>query len=306
MTRVAANATVRLLESAAQRLSGRCAALRFGAPVAFTYNPLDYAWEAHRAFLRRARPRPTVLFVGMNPGPFGMAQTGVPFGEVAAVREFLGITERAVRIGAPARMHPKRPVEGLACTRSEVSGARVWAWAAARFGDADAFFRHAFVWNWCPLAFMAESGANLTPDRLPRAGRAAAATMRGLESACDEALGAAILALEPAHVVGFGAFARDRAEAVLAQLRAAEPNRALPPVHQVLHPSPASPAANRGWAPQVDAQLSKAGIAFGKDPILRACASRSSTSSGSRRPSSRAGKAQASRPSRSARAASGR
>jgi single-strand selective monofunctional uracil DNA glycosylase len=241
----------------------------------------------------------------MNPGPFGMAQTGVPFGEVAAVRDFLGISARVARIGAPDHMHPKRPVEGLACTRSEVSGARVWAWAAARFGTPDAFFRHAFVWNWCPLAFMAASGANLTPDKLPRTGRGVAA-MKSLEAACDEALGAAILALQPVHVVGFGAFARDRAEGVLAQLRAADPARALPAVHQVLHPSPASPAANRGWAPQVDAQLAKAGIVFGTAPILRACASPSSTSSGSRRASSRGGNARSSKPSRSARAASGR
>jgi len=296
---------VATLERVAATLRDRCSAVRFGAPVAFTYNPLDYAWHAHRAFIARARPRPTVLFVGMNPGPFGMAQTGVPFGEVAAVRDFLGITARVARIGAPEHMHPKRPVEGLACTRSEVSGARVWAWAADRFGSADAFFRHAFVWNWCPLAFMAASGANLTPDKLPRTGRGAAA-MRALEAACDEALGDAILALQPIHVVGFGAFARDRAEGVLAQLRAADPARALPAVHQVLHPSPASPAANRGWAPQVDAQLAKAGIAFGAAPILRACASPSSTSSGSRRQSSRAESARSSKPLRSARAASGR
>ena len=110
----------------------------------------------------------------------------------------------------------------------------------------------------------------------------------------------------PVHVVGFGAFARDRAEAVLAQLRAADPGRPLPTVHQVLHPSPASPAANRGWARQVDAQLERAGIAFGTAPILRACASPSSTSSGSRRASSRAANARSSRPSRNARAASGR
>ncbi|MFM8642089.1 MAG: hypothetical protein ACKOEP_04540, partial [Phycisphaerales bacterium] len=82
------------LERIARHLRDGCAELRFGPPVAFTYHPLDYAWEAHRAFLRMARPRPAILFVGMNPGPFGMAQTGVPFGEVAAVRDFLGIDAR--------------------------------------------------------------------------------------------------------------------------------------------------------------------------------------------------------------------
>jgi single-strand selective monofunctional uracil DNA glycosylase len=291
------------LERIAAELRDRCGAVRFGAPVAFTYNPLDYAWAAHLAFLRMACARPRVLFVGMNPGPFGMAQTGVPFGEVASVRGFLGIGPGSVRIGTPPRMHPKRPVEGLACVRSEVSGARVWGWARERFGTREAFFREAFVWNWCPLAFMAESGANLTPDKLPRTGTNARAA-RALEAACDEALGAAILALRPAHVVGFGAFAAKRAEAVIAGLRdgaRAKPSRgrpaALPPVLQVLHPSPASPAANRGWAPQVDRALA---------PILPACASRCSTSSDSAPASSRAGSARASRRSRSARAASAR
>jgi single-strand selective monofunctional uracil DNA glycosylase len=271
--------------------------VRFGAPVAFTYNPLDYAWDAHRAFLRMARPAPRVLFVGMNPGPFGMAQTGVPFGEVASVTGFLGIDARVARIGAPARMHPKRPVEGFACERSEVSGARVWNWARERFGTREAFFSEAFVWNWCPLSFMAESGANLTPDKLPRTGRNAA-TARALEHACDDALGQAILALRPAHVVGFGAFAAKRAEAVIDALRGGSaPSAPLPAVLQVLHPSPASPAANRGWAPQVDRALA---------PILPACASPSSTSSVSRRASSRGGSARGSRSSPAPRAASAR
>ena len=285
------------LERIAALLRDRCGAVRFGAPVAFTYNPLDYAWAAHLAFLRMACARPRVLFVGMNPGPFGMAQTGVPFGEVASVRGFLGIGPGSVRIGTPPRMHPKRPVEGLACVRSEVSGARVWNWARERFGTREAFFREAFVWNWCPLSFMAESGANLTPDKLPRTGRNAAAA-RALEHACDDALGQAILALQPAHVVGFGAFAAKRAEAVIDALRGeSAPSAPLPAVLQVLHPSPASPAANRGWAPQVDRALA---------PILPSCASPSSTSSGSRRASSRGESARGSRNSPAPRAASGR
>lgn len=252
------------LEGVAARLRDECGTLRFGAPVAFTYHPLEYAWEAHRAFLRMARAKPRILFVGMNPGPFGMAQTGVPFGEVASVRDFLGIDARVARIDAPERMHPKRPVEGFACTRSEVSGARVWNWARDRFGTREAFFREAFVWNWCPLAFVAASGANLTPDKLPRTG-VAARPVRALGEACDRALADAIAALRPQHVVGFGAFAAARAAAVLESMREAGA-RELPDVRQVLHPSPASPAANRGWAPQVDRALA---------PILPACASRS-------------------------------
>ena len=254
--------------------------MHFGAPVAFTYNPLDYAWQAHRAYLRMAQPAPRVLFVGMNPGPFGMAQTGVPFGEVAAVKDFLGIDVRVAKITAPVHMHAKRPVLGFDCQRSEVSGARVWSWARERFGTRAKFFQNAFMWNWCPLAFMSASGANLTPDKLPRGGRNAKMA-RELSAACDEALAAAIAALRPAHVVGFGAFAAKRAQLVIDGMRAAveedalkaqaksksksksKPKlktnannlSALPNVLQVLHPSPASPAANRGWAPQIDRSL---------------------------------------------------
>ena len=272
---VAPNAahTIALLERAAATLRDRCADVHFGAPVAFTYNPLNYAWQAHRAYLRMAQPAPRVLFVGMNPGPFGMAQTGVPFGEVAAVKDFLGIDARVANITAPAQMHAKRPVLGFACQRSEVSGARVWSWARERFGTRAKFFQHAFMWNWCPLAFMSASGANLTPDKLPRGGRNAKMA-RELSAACDEALAAAITALQPAHVVGFGAFAAKRAQLVIDGMRAVEADAlkaqaksksklktnskilsTLPNVLQVLHPSPASPAANRGWAPQIDRAL---------------------------------------------------
>jgi single-strand selective monofunctional uracil DNA glycosylase len=34
----------------------------------------------------------------------------------------------------------------------------------------------------------------------------------------------------------------------------------LAPVGQVLHPSPASPKANRGWAAQADAELAALGL----------------------------------------------
>ena len=140
------------------------AKLRFSEPVACVYNPLEYAWDLHEQWLLRfGRGSKEVLLVGMNPGPFGMVQTGVPFGEVEAVRSWLGI--RGV-VKAPAQEHQKRPVQGLACTRSEVSGRRLWGWVAARFVTPQRFAQRFFVHNYCPLAFVAESGANLTPDKL--------------------------------------------------------------------------------------------------------------------------------------------
>jgi single-strand selective monofunctional uracil DNA glycosylase len=171
-----------------------------------------------------------------------MAQTGVPFGEVGAVRDWLGIDAAIER---PAREHAKRPILGYACPRSEVSGARLWGWARDRFGEPEEFFARFFVWNYCPLAFLVDSGANLTPDKLPRDERDA------LYAACDHALAEIVALLSPPMVIGIGAFAEARA-------RAALPDGG-PPVATVLHPSPASPLANRGWAPQAEAQLARLG-----------------------------------------------
>src|SRR5215213_7755872 len=96
------------LVASAQQLRDAAGKLRFEPPVAYVYNPLDYAWDVHEAYLRRyGSDRKRVVFVGMNPGPFGMVQTGVPFGEIAAVRDWLGIEGV---VGKPSCEHPKRPV----------------------------------------------------------------------------------------------------------------------------------------------------------------------------------------------------
>ncbi|MEY2548001.1 MAG: single-strand selective monofunctional uracil glycosylase [Verrucomicrobiota bacterium] len=131
--------------AAARRLRDDVDQLRFAPPVTHVYNPLRYAWRAHELYLRRYANTPKrVLFLGMNPGPFGMAQTGVPFGQVAAVRDWLGITAPIER---PPREHPKRFVTGFDCERSEVSGQRLWGLFAKRFGVPEKFFRDHFVAN---------------------------------------------------------------------------------------------------------------------------------------------------------------
>lgn len=239
--------TIAALVKASRRLSRSVAALRFGGAVHAVYNPLDYARASHEMYLALARPRPTALFLGMNPGPFGMAQTGVPFGEVAAVREFLKIDAPVKR---PPQEHAKRPIEGFACTRSEVSGRRFWGLMASEFGTRDAFFRRAFVWNWCPLAFMTETGANLTPDKLPRA------EQELVKAACDTALCSIVEALAPEMLIGVGAFA---SECAADAFRASNPAMEIP-ISTVLHPSPASPAANRGWEAAARKQLTSCGF----------------------------------------------
>jgi single-strand selective monofunctional uracil DNA glycosylase len=231
---------------AAQQLAREVDALVFGAPVTHVYNPLRYAAAAHRRYLERfGTTTKRVVFVGMNPGPYGMAQTGVPFGEVGLVRDGLGIQ---ARIDKPAREHPKRPVDGFACRRSEVSGARLWGALAERYTRPEDFFAERFIANYCPLVFMEHSGRNRTPDKLPPAEREA------LYAACDRHLRALCAALEPEWVIGVGKFAEGRARAALdgRELR----------IGCVLHPSPASPIANRGWAEQADAQLRELGLSL--------------------------------------------
>lgn len=235
--------TADTLIAAARELAATVDRMRFSAPVTHVYNPLDYAWPIHERYLRRyGEGRKRVVFVGMNPGPFGMAQTGVPFGEIASVRDWLGL-EGAV--GQPAAPNPKRPVEGFACRRSEVSGQRLWGLFRDRFGTPEAFFADHFVANYCPLAFF-EHGRNLTPDKLP------AAEAGPLLAACDAHLRRLAAALAPAWVIGIGAWAEKRAREALAG--------SGPKFGRILHPSPASPVANRGWAEAASAQLAELGI----------------------------------------------
>lgn len=241
-----------------RRLARAVDALSFGPPVTHVYDPLGYAREPHEAFLERHAHRGIeALLVGMNPGPFGMAQTGVPFGEVALVRDWIRIEGR---VGKPPVEHPKRPIEGFDCSRSEVSGARLWGWARERFGTPEAFFARFFVWNYCPLVFMEASGRNRTPDKLPASER------EPLFAACDEALRAIVAALEPRRILGVGAFATGRARAAL--------GNALP-IGTLPHPSPASPAANRGWAALADRALAEQGIELPTGPSARRSAPRS-------------------------------
>ncbi|MYD97797.1 MAG: single-stranded DNA-binding protein [Gammaproteobacteria bacterium] len=229
----------------ARTLSRAAAECRFGPPVRHVYNPLDYACRAHREYLDRyCRTEADILLLGMNPGPFGMVQTGVPFGEVTAVRDWLGINGG---VEAPREQHPARPVEGFACTRREISGQRLWGWAKARFGSPEAFFRRFFVWNYCPLAFLEDSGRNRTPDKLPREER------EPLYAACDDAFVDIVDFLRPSLVLGVGRFGETRARKVLGDgIR----------IGHILHPSPASPAANRGWIEQVEIQLAHLGVAL--------------------------------------------
>jgi single-strand selective monofunctional uracil DNA glycosylase len=242
------------LTLAAAKLRRACdrilADLRAAAPppLAYVLNPLAYAWDNHATYIERFAPeRAEAILLGMNPGPWGMGQTGVPFGSPDLVRRFLGI-EGAV--GAPASAHPKRPIEGLRSKRNEVSGQRLWGGIEQCFGAPGRFFDRFFVANYCPLLFLAESGANLTPDRLGKE------LERALRVPCDAHLAAIIRVLRPRTVIGVGKWAAGRARDV------AEAEGLDVTVGEILHPSPASPLANRDWLGSARAQLEALGHAW--------------------------------------------
>ena len=233
-------------------LRDRVAGLAFSPPVTHVYNPLEYAWETHRCYVEKwGGTTRRVLLLGMNPGPWGMAQTGVPFGEVAAVTGPLGISGT---VGRPAGEHPKRPVTGLATQRSEVSGRRLWGFFLERFGGPAGFFAEHVVLNYCPLVFMEESGKNFTPDKLPVAEAAP------LFAACDERLLALVDIYRPEWVVGVGGFARKKLDALFGKKAPQTEGHRPTNIGTVLHPSPASPAANRGWAEAAEKQMVKQGV----------------------------------------------
>ena len=234
------------LISAAAALRDALAPLHFSAPTAHVYCPLDYAWAPHETYLRRfGDGRKKVILVGMNPGPWGMTQTGVPFGEICAVRDWMGIHEP---VGKPANEHPKRRVVGFACEQSEVSGRRLWVLFKERFGPAEVFFKDHFVANYCPLVFMEDSGRNRTPDKLP------VEETTVMEQHCDAHLRAVITTLQPEWVIGVGGFAEERAKRALEVLGGGFK------VGRILHPSPASPAANRDWAGTATKQMVQIGV----------------------------------------------
>ena len=228
----------------ADELVSKLTPLQFNPPVTHVYNPLIYARHSYDSYTDRYGQSPKeILLVGMNPGPWGMAQTGIPFGDVEMVRTWLDIDEP---VGTPDTLHPKRPVEGFNCSRHEVSGQRIWGWAKELYGTPKRFFDRFFIANFCPLAFMEESGRNRTPDKLPIEER------NPLIAACDQALMQTVEYLSPAYVIGISVFAATRINQILKGSGRI--------TGRITHPSPANPLANKGWSRLVRFEIEKLGI----------------------------------------------
>ena len=209
------------------------------------YNPLEYAWDAHEAYLRRMGDSGArTIVLGMNPGPHGMGQVGIPFAATSVVRDLLEIT--GIPVNQPKAVDPRRPVVGLEYPREEVSGTRLWGLLAERYGDADAIASHVFLVNHCPLMlFSGPRATNITPDKI------AGPTAQELLERCDEHLREVVSILNTERVIGVGKFAESRARSAL--------DDGTIEVVGCWHPSPASPLANRNggadWRANVRAVL---------------------------------------------------
>lgn len=239
------------LQASAKSLIETLSTLTFSREVvAMTYCATDYTWEVHAAYLEKIATswkEGGTLLLGINPGPWGMAQTGVPFGEIAAVRDWMKLSGR---IGKPRFEHPKRPILGWDCPRSEVSGRRLWGLFSQQYLRAEDCFTRYAVMNFCPLVWMGERGNNLTPDKIPTAQR------MPVEDACQRHLAEVIHLLNPHSLIGVGAYAKKKIEQVVKDSFDKVPFL----IGQILHPSPASPAANRGWEQQAIKQLEALGL----------------------------------------------
>ena len=67
-----------LLDAIECRMIKELEAIEFVKHIAFVYNPIAYARKVHINYMAKYLNGPKkVVFIGMNPGPNGMVQTGV-------------------------------------------------------------------------------------------------------------------------------------------------------------------------------------------------------------------------------------
>jgi single-strand selective monofunctional uracil DNA glycosylase len=222
------------LIEASRRLSDACDSLI--SPLAkqtiakHITNPLDYARECHEDYLHRyGSLGAKTLMLGMNPGPWGMAQCGVPFGATAMVRELLDID---LPVKQPQNAHPKRPIIGISLQRQEASGTRLWSLLNQHYGTAEQIHEQVFLVNHCPLLLLDEKARNITPDKI--SGKAVTKLM----DVCDQHLRDVVEALGIKRIIGVGKYAEKRSKVAFG-------GRKDIAISSCWHPSPASPLANR-------------------------------------------------------------
>jgi single-strand selective monofunctional uracil DNA glycosylase len=213
-------------------------------------DPSRYGERWHAPFRRLYPPRARPLLVfGLNPGPYGMAQTGIPFTDLKRLAQ--GLPRLAAEL---ARSGERLSLPGLApsslqpfLTRTfESSSVRVHRFLRLAHGSAERAFREVVFVNPCPLLFIDRAlGENRTPADLPRALRA------GVDEARVEVVSVAVARLRARGAIVLG---RDAAAALSVPLRARLGERA---VVEWEHPARAVPDI---WARGLLAALRRRGL----------------------------------------------
>ncbi|KAK0182484.1 hypothetical protein PV327_000623 [Microctonus hyperodae] len=213
-------------------LTKRIELIKFGPPVEYVYSPIEYALSVHLNFLNKyCCGTKNILFLGMNPGPWGMSQTGIPFGEINSVVNWLKLSGF---IGKPQKEQNDRKITGFNCKRSEISGRRFWNFFKSICGNPENFFKYSFIRNYCPVALMDASGRNITPAELK------GPEQKRLRDVCDKALVTIIKLLKVEKIIGIGRFAEQRAKNVIKISGLSTKTLWMP------HPSPRS-TDNKNW-----------------------------------------------------------
>ncbi|XP_016837104.2 single-strand selective monofunctional uracil DNA glycosylase [Nasonia vitripennis] len=221
------------------------------------YNPLEYAAQVHATYVNSyCKSSKKILIIGENPGPWGMCQTGVPFGEIDAVRDWLQISGP---VGKPPEEHPKKLILGFDCHRREQSGKRLFGYFRELCGSADNFLKHTFLYNYCPITLLnREGGKYVNLKELKKKDN------EELFSACDDTLIDVIKLLGIELILAMGNFAEQRAKAALEKALDAGDNLLDVDSIRVLrvpHPSPMSQYVRKGkWNEMVNDILTEHGL----------------------------------------------
>ena len=200
--------------------------------IEFAYNPLNYAWESHKTYLKNyGYLGATKIIMGMNPG-HGMGNTGIPFGCPEKVKNYLKI--RDVKINKPKKIHPKRLVTGLECKKPEISGKRIWGLVEEIYGAPEKAFQNIFVLNHFPLWMFNSSGQNITPDKL------SISSSKIIFEKCNRYLIDVVSILKIKRIICVGKYASRMAHKAV---KNSDFQDLI--IDEIPHPSPANPLANK-------------------------------------------------------------
>ncbi|KAG5675760.1 hypothetical protein PVAND_005637 [Polypedilum vanderplanki] len=97
-----------------------------------------------------------------------------------------------------------KPIEGLECKRKEQSGKRFWGLMEELCGEPENFFRHCFMYNICPFAFLNKNGRNITPPELKGECKSA------LNKICLNYLSKSIKIFKPKIIIAIGSYANQK------------------------------------------------------------------------------------------------